>query len=1527
MEPDRKVAVTGIGCRLPGGISCPADLWRVVEEGRNVIGPMPPGRFAVDRFLDPKPGTPGKIVTREGGFLTGIDRFDAAFFGISPREAKKMDPQHRLLLELAWEALEDAAIVPATLAGSRTGVFIGLWSSEYEMAMASQPADIDLYSNTGGGRFAAAGRISFALDLRGPSMTVDTACSSSLVAVHLACQALRDGEVDVALVGAANLILHPYISIGYSRSGMLSPAARCRFGAPAPDGYVRSEGVAMLVLKPLENALHDNDPIHVVIRGSAVSSDGRGSGNLVAPSEEAQADMLRYVYGRAGLAPKEVAYMEAHGTGTAAGDGVELRSMGSVVGRPGDRPLPVGSVKTLLGHTEAAAGLAGLIKAGLILKNRVVPADQEVVSRDPTYEWDRQGLEIPTASRQLEAEPSTLYAGVNSFGLAGTNSHVVLESAPPMPAGAPAPHLPHVVCVSGHVPEVLDEAVARLARHVDETDIALADLAYTTASRRTHHAHRLAFPVHSMDELRDALKEVLEGRTPPGVARGTTPLERSPRVAFVFSGQGAQWRGMGKELMAAYPIFHASLLETATALKPFVPWSLVRVVEGEEPMDDIGVIQPTLGALQIAMARLLASFGVRPDVVLGHSMGEVAAAHLSGALDVHEAMLVLATRSRLLGSISGRGGMALIDESADEVLSRLQPFGDRLSIASMNGPRSTVVAGDSEALDQILSALESEGVFSRRVLVDVASHSAQTDPLLDDLVSALSGLAPCRSNLPFHSTVRAAHLEGEALDAGYWASNLRQPVRLDETVGALVEDGVDVFVEIAPHPILLSSLADIASARDARPTLVPLGRREEREVDRLVEGLARMHTAGAPVAWDGVQANEARAIRLPPYPWKHESYWLDEWPDWSHEGGAGRALPPLRDEDRAHAYVVRWEPLEEMPSGARPLGFWAILGHGTPIERCLEELIRAAGGDAVVLDGGADCDVTLRDLHDRLGGVIDVRPAAVAENGSAPFAAVLEKVGRETLSTIQALISSQPTLPGGTWWVTRDCQGPGTSGLAPATTAQAAVWGLARTLWQEHPELDPHLVDLEGGTSPEEMAEQVLSLISADSRQDQVAFRGGRPMVPRLVRAPPSVFTSGSRWRADSSYLITGGLGELGLEVARVMVEGGAKRVVLASRTPMPLRTTWATQEHPPSLSRRIEKVRALEQLGASVHLLALDVADDAALRTALSEFKREGWPPVRGVIHCAGTLDNHLLRDLTWESFWAVASGKAVGAWNLHELFPKVEETVYFSSVVPILPQAGQGNYAAANACLDGLAAVRSAAGAPTVSLGWGPWQRAGLVRDDKVARSVERMEAEGLAAFAPEHAANLFTWAAPSDHPHVAIARVDWSVAAERLSRRPGASFYTELLGAGDVNRDGGLLAAHLSTLSEERRVAELETRLRELAAAVLGIADGVLPTTQPLGRRGLDSLMAMELRNRMELLLDLRLPASTVWNYPTVEQLARHLAGRLPGVAEAVHDEGAASPDSEAAGVTGDAEDLISEVRDASDDEVLRALRGDR
>ena len=877
------IAIIGIGCRFPGAEAGPDAFWQALRDGVDAVCEVPPERW--DRGI--VPGDRPEV--RWGSFLRAVDRFDAEFFGMSPREARKLDPQHRLLLETTWEALEDAGARPDRLMGSRTGVFVGVGTVDYlHQVVLRGPERVDVYDILGTLISTAAGRISYTFGFQGPCMTVDTACSSSAVNVHLACQSLRQGECDLAVAGAANVLISP-VSVALALAlQALSPDGRCKTFDASANGYVRGEGAGMVALKRLTDAQRDGDRIWALIRGSAVNQDGRSKG-LTAPNGLAQQAVLREALQRAGVDPSRVGYVEAHGTGTTTGDPIEIASLKAVLGAPraDGSSCAIASVKTNIGHLEAAAGIAGLIKTALIVKHGIVPRHLHFRALHPKISLDGTPFYIPAEERPWPAQGSPRIAGVNSFGVSGTNAHIVLEEAPSAAASA-EPEAPRgtaplvLLPLSAKNPEALT-ALARsyealLTKEPPDRGVQLYDIVCATSLRRSHHDERLAVVGRTREEIAGILGAWSRGEAPAGASRGTVEFMSRPKVVLVFPGQGSQWVGMGQQLLKEEPVFRAALEACDAAIARESGFSVLAELETDEAqsrLSDIDVVQPLLFAIEVALAALWRSWGVVPDAVVGHSMGEVAAAHVAGALGLADAAQIICRRSRLLRRLRGRGAMALVELPFAQAVQALAGVDDRLSVAVSNGPRSTVLSGDPQAMDEVLARLSSEGIFCRRVKVDVASHSPQMDVLRDDLRAALGGLTPTKANVPMCSTVTGEMLGGEELVDTYWVDNLRAPVLFAQAVTKLMEQGHTLFVEVSPHPILLPAIEENLRESGREGAALPSLRRHADEQRSLLESLGALYAQGCNIDLQRLYPRPGRWVQLPTYPWQRKRYWSD----------------------------------------------------------------------------------------------------------------------------------------------------------------------------------------------------------------------------------------------------------------------------------------------------------------------------------------------------------------------------------------------------------------------------------------------------------------------------------------------------------------------------------------------------------------------------------------------------------------------------------------------------------------------------
>jgi acyl transferase domain-containing protein/NADPH:quinone reductase-like Zn-dependent oxidoreductase len=872
------IAIIGAGCRYPGEVKNVDDLWRLVRDGVDAVSEVPADRWDVDAYYDPDPAAPNKMVTRRAGFIGRVDRFDPTFFGISPREAQTMDPQQRLLLETAYEAMESAGLAIEQLAGSATGVFIGITTSDYARLLLGGTENSDVYSATGGALNAAAGRISFTFGFQGPCVALDTACSSSLVATHLACQSLRTGESDLALAGGVNVILSPDAMVLFSKWGMMAPDGACKTFDADADGFVRAEGCAVIALKRLSDALAGGDPILAVIRGSAVNSDGRSSG-LTVPNGPAQEAVVRKALASAGLKAADIDYVEAHGTGTPLGDPIEVEALGAALGagRHAGAPLRIGSVKTNLGHTEAASGLAGLLKTVMALHHETLPPSLHFSKPNPRIDWERLPVVVQTMSTAWPRSERVRRAGVSSFGFSGTNAHVILEEAPARTAAPEARAGAVLLPLSARSEQALRDLAGRYADVIDARDVDLAALAAAAGTGRSHMTRRAAVTGESAGELVATLRALATGDTPPDAVLGTIRAGERPKIGFLFTGQGAQYAGMGRTLYDREPIFRAVIDRAHTVLAGRLERPLTEVLFGRDDaaLSQTAYTQPALFALEYALAEQWRAWGVVPAIVLGHSVGEYAAACVAGVFDFESGLDLIAARGRAMQDLPQGGAMAAVFATAERVAAEVAPYADRLSVAGLNGPEETVIAGTAEAVGAVLSALAAQGIDGRRLDVSHAFHSPLLEPMLNAFEARAAGLTYDVPKIPLISNVSGeAFRRGEAPDAAYWRRHAREPVRFAQGLDALQQAGVTALVEIGPHPTLIA-LAGRAMPQASWPVLPSLrrGRDDQRQ---MLQALAGLYVRGQPVRWAAFEQGEPRSrVRLPTYPFQRERAWFD----------------------------------------------------------------------------------------------------------------------------------------------------------------------------------------------------------------------------------------------------------------------------------------------------------------------------------------------------------------------------------------------------------------------------------------------------------------------------------------------------------------------------------------------------------------------------------------------------------------------------------------------------------------------------
>ncbi|MFJ3794579.1 type I polyketide synthase [Kitasatospora sp. NPDC090091] len=1535
------IAVVGMGCRYPGGVRSPEDLWRLVSSGGEAVSDLPRNRgWDVDGLYDPDPDAPGTFYSRAGGFLHDADAFDADFFGISPREALAMDPQQRLLLETSWETFERAGLDPASLRDSDTGVFVGTFFSGYDAETSPAREELEGHLVTGTATSVASGRISYTFGFQGPAFSVDTACSSSLVALHLACQALRQGECSLALAGGATVLSSLQSFVEFSRQRGLSADGRCKAFSADADGFGFAEGAGMLLLERLSDAQRHGHQVLAVIRGSAVNQDGASNG-LTAPSSSAQQQVIRQALTRARLSAEHVDAVEAHGTGTSLGDPIEVQALTAVYGRQrsAERPLWLGSVKSNIGHTQAASGVAGVIKTVMAIRHGVLPRTLHVNEPSPHIDWTSGSVAVLTEQTPWPETGKPRRAGVSSFGMSGTNAHVIIEQAPDADTATATTTAAEPLITTGPVPWVLsgrtDAALRAQAGRLreflasrGEESVGLGEVGWSLATGRARFDHRAVVLGASHRDMLAGLAALADGQDTPGVVRGTR-TSQDGRAVFVFPGQGSQWTGMALDLVDTTPVFREHIEACERALAPYTDWRLTDVLRGlpkAPPLDRVDVVQPVLFAVMVSLARLWQAHGVQPSAVIGHSQGEIAAAHIAGALSLDEAARIAALRSQAITRITGKGGMGHVALPQDQVTERLSAW-PGLSIAAVNGPASTVISGDATALHDFITTCESDGIHARAIPVDYASHSAHVEELRDELATLLGDITPSASTVPFYSTVTGGVLDTRELTTEYWYTNLRETVRFHETLTTLLDDGHTLYIETSPHPVLTTPIQDTIENTDTDAAVVETLRRDEPGPTRFLTSLAQAHTHGTPVTWTTLNLT-AGQIDLPTYPFQQKCYWPETaastvgpvaadpvdatfWTAVEHhdldelvrtlgvgaenEKSALSAVLPVLSSWRGERvdestvaswrYRIVWNQAPDRGNEPRLSGTWLVaVPSASASDPWVEACVRALtdrGARVTLLE--LDASAALRtDLAARLGDVVSgagggtvggvISLLALDESPHPDHPMVAAGVAA-TLALVQALRDTAAESP--LWLVTRGAVSVGGTDVL-ASAVQAQVWGLGRIVGLEHPQGWGGLLDL-----PDTMDERALArmagALTASGHEDQLAVRPSGVFVRRLVPAGAGGSTVGREWRPQGTALITGGTGAVGAHVARWLVRGGAEHVVLTSR-------------RGPEAAGAGDLAAELTALGAQVTVAACDVADRAALKRLVADLEGRGTP-VRSVFHAAGALAAAPLSETTVADLAGTLAAKAAGAENLAELFDQgrpLDAFVLFSSNSGVWGSGGHGAYAAANAHLDALAQRRRAAGLTATSVAWGLWDGGGMVSG----AGEEQLERRGVRAMSPELAVTALHRALAHNETTLTVADIDWARFAPAFSSaRPRpliedipqvrrALDETAAAVAGtDPSAAGPALAQQLATSSEAERERILVDLVRHHVAAALGHTVGeAIDPGRAFRDLGFDSLTAVSLRNRLNAATGLRLPSTLAFDHPSPRVLAQYLRTEL-------------------------------------------------
>lgn len=1602
MEP---IAIIGIGCRFPGANN-PEAFWQLLHNGVDAIAQVPKDRWDIDSFYNPEPGTPGKMNTRWGGFLDQVDQFEPSFFGISPREVERMDPQQRLVLEVAWEALENAGLAPDKLAGSQTGVFVAIGNYDYCRLLAQDLDLVNAYDGTGNTLCIAANRLSYILNLRGPSVVIETACSSSLVALHYACRSLLQGESNLCLVGGVSLMLSPEPTITYSHARMMAADGRCKTFDASADGYVRGEGCGVVVLKRLSDALRDNDNILAVVKGTAVNQDGQSNG-LTAPNGPSQQVVIRQALANAGVAPAQISYVEAHGTGTSLGDPIEVKSLKAVLmqGREPDQPCWIGSVKTNIGHLEAAAGMASVIKVVLSLQHREIPPHLHLKQLNPYISLDGTTFSIPTQCQPWFASTERRLAGINAFGFGGTNCHAILEEVPSHSRFSDADCNPtsktrpqemsatgrspvrgrqhaksterplHLLTLSAKSEKALGELAQRyvdfLASH---PEVSLADVCFTANTGRSHFDHRLAVSAESIEQLKGTLNDFVTGKLTIGLVSGQVTSKKRLQIAFLFTGQGSQYVGMGRELYDTQPVFRQTLDRCDRILRPYLKQPLLSVLYPKpgvnSPLNETAYTQPALFALEYALFQLWKSWGIEPAIVMGHSVGEYAAACVAGVFSLEDGLKLIVERARLMQALPQEGEMVAVLASESRVQEVIQPYEQELSIAAINGPQSVVISGKREAVQAALTSLKAQGVKTKKLTVSHAFHSPLMEPMLAAFERVAAEVTYSLPRIKLISNLTGELATAEIATPEYWCRHVRQPVRFAAGMETLHQQGYEVFVEIGPKPILLGM------GRHCLPggvgVWLPSLYQQQEDWLQLLQTLGLLYVRGVPVDWSAFDRDYARhRLQLPTYPFQRQRYWVefakngqpkaaDVSPETvqssminllnqgntpqliQHLETTGdfsddelKLLPKLLERlikqnqpqlttasIKDWLYEVEWllQPrqltISPEKNGFHHPGSWLIFADMGGLGQTLANLLRDRGHPCILVypgdsyqskDAGtwsinpsnpADFDRLFQDAlvtcdawatpHNAFGGSTSATPltrnnhrplervvhlwsldAALASELTIPCLEQAQTLGvGSVLYLLQSLVKHHELASSRLWLVTRGAAPVGSSLRA---IAQTSLWGLGKVVALEHPELWGGMLDL-SPESTEDEATKLLAEIEDSQGEDHLAFRNSNRYVARLVhkQLPDS---SPLTFRSDRSYLITGGLGALGLKVAQWMVAQGARQLVLTTR-------------RGPS-SEVQETLRQLERAGARVLTIQADVTNQGDMGKVLEAIEAL-MPPLRGIVHAAGVPGYEFIKDMALNTLESVLRPKVVGAWILHQLTQDIELDFFvnFSSIASVWGSKGQAHYAAANHFLDGLAHYRQGLGLPALSINWGPWAGGGMAVEEFQA-FLTRM---GVEVLQPEHAIAALGHLLNSGCTQATVANVDWTRFKDIYEAWGKRSLLEQIEGQPHkaVEPPSEQRSKILQRLEEvavsdspaqtlKERHFLLITYLQGKVAKVLKLPQLPNPE-QGLFELGMDSLMAVELVNLLRSQFQVELPIMEFMQASNIATLATVLLKQL-------------------------------------------------
>lgn len=1506
-QEESEIGIIGISCRFPGANNLD-QFWQNLRDGVESISILEDAELQIsDRNVLNDPN-----YVKAGATLSDVDLFDASFFGYSAKEAEIMDPQQRIFLECAWSALQSSGYANQETEQS-IGVFAGSGMNTYlinnvhpnrnfspQRTFLGSALDLQVRLANGGDFLPT--KVSYKLGLKGPSVNVQTACSTSLVAVHMACQSIISGESDMALAGGISIGVPQNTGYLYQPDMIFSPDGHCRAFDADAQGTVFGDGVGIVVLKSLSRAIEDGDHIYAVIKGSAVNNDGGDKIGYTAPSIEGQTAVIKEALNKAELDANSISYVEAHGTGTALGDPIEIAALAQAFGGKTNNTdsCAIGSVKTNIGHLVEAAGMAGLIKTVLTLKHKEIPPTLHFQKPNPNIDFAKSPFFVNTELTPWERNGTPRRAGVSSFGMGGTNAHVVLEESPVGAQGlrpkGRSDRAQQILTLSAKTKPALQELTQR---YVDllasEPEEELANICFTAHTGSQHFEHRLAVVAASKPELQEQLADFELLNT--GIVKQT----QSATIAFLFTGQGSQYINMGRQLYEQEPTFRATIDRCATILEPELEQPLLTVLYPETETDTNGLLnetkytQPALFAIEYALAELWISWGIKPDVVMGHSVGEYVAACLAGVFSLEDGLRLIAARGRLMQALPQDGAMLSVLASEQQAIATIKPYVQELSIAAINGPESIVISGNREAINAVEQTLTAKGIKTKQLNVSHAFHSHLMEPMLADFARVAQTVNFSQPQIKLISNVTGEIITQEVTTAQYWCRHVRQAVRFSDSMQCLDSLDVNILIEVGAKPILLGM--GRYCLPEHQGLWLPSLRSDHDNWEQMLTSLAELYVQGIAIDWVGFDRNYERyRTPLPTYPFQRQRYWVEA-PDWYRNGllpqqnGNGNGNDKHREPKTADKsladlenalYQIEWKPQKLDTRRATAIGKnWLIFADKQGIGAQLaDKLCSKAESCTLVFPGQEYQQIGSQefqiDPHNpqhyqqliatlpQLDRVLLLWSLDIPEAKLNEDLLSFSQLGcGSTLHLVQALLEIDHKPPS----LLLVTQGTQAVKDYPVTrVAQSPLWGMGKAIAIEHPELKCVRLDLNPESTGDEaniLWSEIQHATNSQDTEDQIAWRNNIRYVPRLK--PYSGSSSNSKSlsiKEDSTYLITGGLGDIGLRVASWLVDQGAKNLVLLGRS-----------QPKPAVSAKLDEMK---QLGVQIMVTQADVTDFQQLSAVFNQIE-QNMPALGGIVHAAGTTDDGIVDNLHWEQFARVLAPKMQGSWNLHSLSADLDLDflVVFSSIASLLGSAGHSNYVAANSFLDSLAAYRQGQGLSGISINWAVWSNIGLA--SRNLHVLERLENSGIGSITAQQGLQVLEKLLAEQPVQVGFVPINWSLFEHQLGSN-SALFK-------DLKQELAELSPQIENLTIRQKLAkthqgdrhkQLSIHVSSLVAKTLGLKSSQkLDKSTGLIDWGLDSLMAIELRNQLQSSLECSLPSTLFFDYPTIEALVKYLA----------------------------------------------------